>query len=48
MTRTIAIKRAPALTLWAAVAAERLGFDWRENGVRPRLFSRFPLRPSGL
>jgi len=27
---TIAINRAPVLTLWAAVVAERLGFDWQE------------------
>ncbi len=26
----IAINRAPVLTLWAAVVAERLGFDWNE------------------
>src|SRR6476660_1943314 len=26
-TRTISINRAPVLTLWAAVVAERLGFD---------------------
>jgi hypothetical protein len=30
MTRTISINRAPVLTLWAAVVAERLGFDWEE------------------
>jgi hypothetical protein len=30
MTRTITIDRAPVLTLWAAVVAERLGFDWQE------------------
>ena len=29
-TRTISINRAPVLTLWAAVVAERLGFDWEE------------------
>jgi hypothetical protein len=28
--RTITINRAPVLTLWAAVVAERLGFDRRE------------------
>ena len=27
---TIAINRAPVLTLWAAVVAERSGFDWQE------------------
>ena len=27
---TIRINRAPVLTLWAAVVAERLGFDWDE------------------
>ena len=26
----IAINRAPVLTLWAAVVAQRLGFDWNE------------------
>src|SRR5512147_3093203 len=26
----IQINRAPVLTLWAAVVAERLGFDWQE------------------
>ncbi len=31
-TRTIAINRAPVLTCWAAVVAERLGFDWEEAG----------------
>jgi len=30
MTRTIIIHRAPLLTLWAAVVAQRLGFDWKE------------------
>jgi len=30
MTGTISINRAPVLTLWAAVVAERLGFDWEE------------------
>jgi len=30
MTRTISINRAPVLTLWAAVVAERLGFDREE------------------
>jgi len=28
--RTIMVNRAPVLTLWAAVVAERLGFDWNE------------------
>jgi hypothetical protein len=28
--RSIKINRAPVLTLWAAVVAERLGFDWEE------------------
>lgn len=28
--RKIVINRAPVLTLWAAVVAERLGFDWDE------------------
>jgi hypothetical protein len=27
---TISVNRAPVLTLWAAVVAERLGFDWDE------------------
>ena len=27
MTDTIKVNRAPVLTLWAAVVAERLGFD---------------------
>ena len=26
----ININRAPVMTLWAAVVAERLGFDWEE------------------
>ena len=26
--RVVEINRAPVLTLWAAVVAERLGFDW--------------------
>lgn len=30
VTRTISINRAPVLTLWAAVVAERLGFEWEE------------------
>ncbi|HKI85544.1 MAG TPA: hypothetical protein VKA53_02245 [Thermoanaerobaculia bacterium] len=30
MTGTITINRAPVLTLWAAVVAERLGFEWEE------------------
>ena len=30
MTRTISINRAPVLTLWAAVVAERLGFHREE------------------
>ena len=30
MTKTISINRAPVLTLWAAVVAERLGFDHAE------------------
>src|SRR6187402_1427757 len=29
-TRTISINRAPVLTLWAAVVAQRLGFDGDE------------------
>lgn len=28
--RKVAINRAPVLTLWAAVVAERLGFEWAE------------------
>ena len=28
--QTIRINRAPVLTLWAAVVAERLGFEWEE------------------
>jgi hypothetical protein len=27
---TLQINRAPVLTLWAAVVAERLGFTWEE------------------
>jgi hypothetical protein len=27
-TTTVTINRAPVLTLWGAVVAERLGFDW--------------------
>src|SRR5271167_2211103 len=30
MTSEISINRAPVLTLWAAVVAQRLGFDWDE------------------
>jgi hypothetical protein len=30
MVDVIRINRAPVLTLWAAVVAERLGFDWDE------------------
>jgi hypothetical protein len=30
MTATIAINRAPVLTLWAAMVAKRLGFKWDE------------------
>jgi len=30
MHHPIEINRAPVLTLWAAVVAERLGFDWEE------------------
>ena len=30
MTKSISINRAPVLTLWAAVVAERLGFDHEE------------------
>lgn len=26
----VKINRAPVMTLWAAVVAERLGFDWKE------------------
>jgi hypothetical protein len=29
-TQTIAMNRAPVLNLWAAVVAQRLGFDERE------------------
>jgi hypothetical protein len=28
--QTVTVNRAPVLTLWAAVVAERLGFDWAE------------------
>ncbi len=41
-TRAIKINRAPVLTLWAAVVAERLGLDWEEAltlgraGQRPK------------
>lgn len=30
MSDVIKINRGPVLTLWAAVVAERLGFDWDE------------------
>ncbi|MCC6798196.1 MAG: hypothetical protein IT366_23990 [Candidatus Hydrogenedentes bacterium] len=30
MSKTIAINRAPVLTLWAAVVAERMGYKWDE------------------
>jgi hypothetical protein len=30
MTDVIRVNRAPVLTLWAAIVAERLGFDWDE------------------
>jgi hypothetical protein len=30
MRHSIEINRAPVLTLWAAVVAQRLGFDWEE------------------
>jgi hypothetical protein len=29
-SRVVWVNRAPVLTLWAAVVAERLGFDWNE------------------
>jgi len=28
--RTVTINRAPVLTLWGAVVAERMGYDWQE------------------
>ncbi len=31
MATTISINRAPVLTLWAAVVAQRLGFGWDES-----------------
>jgi len=31
MHHRIEINRVPVLTLWAAVVAERLGFDWQEE-----------------
>jgi len=30
LSRVVWVNRAPVLTLWAAVVAERLGFDWSE------------------
>jgi hypothetical protein len=30
MSSKIRVNRAPVLTMWAAVVAERLGFDWKE------------------
>jgi hypothetical protein len=30
MADDVKINRAPVLTLWPAVVAERLGFDWEE------------------
>ena len=33
-SRTLSINRAPVLTLWAAVVAERLGFE-REEALSP-------------
>ena len=33
MTAKIQINRAPVLTLWAAVVAERMGFNQREDGI---------------
>ncbi len=30
MAEVIKINRAPVLTLWAAVVAQRLGYDWEE------------------
>jgi len=35
-TRAVEINRAPVLTLWAAVVAERMGFDWDEAVSRGR------------
>jgi hypothetical protein len=29
-TKSVLVNRAPVLTLWAAVVAERLGYDWEE------------------
>jgi len=31
MAMTVSINRAPVLTLWAAVGAQRLGFHWNES-----------------
>jgi hypothetical protein len=30
MVKTTTINRAPVLALWAAVVAERMGFEWHE------------------
>lgn len=30
MAKVVRINRAPGLTLWAAIAIQRLGFDWNE------------------
>lgn len=29
-TKSVLVNRAPVLTLWAAVVAQRLGYDWKE------------------
>lgn len=52
MSAAITINRAPVSTPWAAVAAERLGFDWDEvltlgRGVA-RLDARSKRTPRGV
>jgi hypothetical protein len=45
MSDRIKINRAPVLTLWAAVVAERLGFDHDETVILGRTVAGLSARP---
>jgi hypothetical protein len=47
MPAMISINRAPALTLWAAVVAQRLGFRWDESLSLGKALAGLNAQPKG-
>jgi len=48
MAETIKIDRAPVLTVWAAVVAERLGLDWDEGAYASRAMAALNAYSKGM